>query len=129
MAMRSTMFRKTLVVFKALISSALIATAAQAHAKLASTNPAADAVLAESPKELRLTFNEGLIAKFSGIELKTEKGDKVETGNAMADPADNKQLSVPLPAALADGVYSIKWHAVSEDTHKLDGAYSFTVKH
>ena len=123
------MFHKTLVVFTTLISSALIATAAQAHAKLTSANPAAGAVVAESPKDLRLIFNEGLIAKFSGVELKTEKGEKIETGTAVADPADNKQLVVPLPAALADGVYSIKWHAVSEDTHKLDGAYSFTVKH
>ena len=123
------MFRKTRMVIAAAISCAVIATSAQAHPKLTSTNPAADAVVAESPKELRLTFNEGLIAKFSGIELKTEKGDKVETGNATADPADNKQLVVPLPAALADGIYSIKWHAVSEDTHKLDGAYSFSVKH
>lgn len=123
------MFRKTLVVTAALISCAFVATAAQAHAKLTSTNPPAGAVVAESPKDLRLIFNEGLIAKFSGIELKTEKGEKIETGAAAADPADNKQLIVPLPAALADGVYSIKWHAVSEDTHKLEGAYSFTVKH
>lgn len=123
------MIRKTLVFATVLISCAVIATAAQAHAKLTSTNPAAGAVVAESPKDLRLIFNEGLIAKFSGIELKTEKGENIETGTAVADPADNKQLIVPLPAALADGVYSIKWHAVSEDTHKLDGAYSFTVKH
>ena len=123
------MARKTLLFTTVLISCAILARAAQAHAKLTSASPAADAVVAESPKELRLTFNEGLIAKFSGIELKTEKGDKVETGNATADPADNKQLIVPLPAALADGIYSLKWHAVSDDTHKLDGAYSFTVKH
>ena len=123
------MFRKTLVVTTVLISCAVIATAAQAHAKLTSTNPAADAVVAESPNVLRLTFNEGLIAKFSGVELKTEKGEKIETGTAVTDPADKKQLIVPLRAALADGVYSIKWHAVSDDTHKLEGAYSFTIKH
>ena len=123
------MARKTLLFTTVLMSCAILATAAQAHAKLTSASPAADAIVAESPKELRLTFNEGVIAKFSGIELKTEKGDKVETANATVDPADNKQLIVPLPAALADGIYSLKWHAVSEDTHKLDGAYSFTVKH
>jgi copper resistance protein C len=123
------MIRRTLVVTTVLISCAVITTAAQAHAKLTSTNPAASAVVAESPKDLRLIFNEGLIAKFSGIELKTEKGEKIETGTAVTDPIDKKQLIVPLPAALADGVYSIKWHAVSEDTHKLEGTYSFTVKH
>ena len=115
------MFRKTLVI-PALISSALIATVAQSHAKAA-----ADAVVAELPKAPRLTFNKSLITKFHSIELKTEK-DKVETGTAVANPIDNKQLIVPPPAALADGVYSIKWHAVSEDTQPLDGTYSFMVK-
>lgn len=123
------MICKALVAVAALVSCAVIATAAQAHAKLTSTNPAADAVVAVSPKELRMTFNEGLIAKFSGVELKTEKGQKVETGVAVVDPADKKQLIVPLPTALSDGLYSVKWHAVSEDTHRLEGAYSFSVKH
>lgn len=123
------MFRETQVVIAAAILCAVIATSAQAHPKLTMTNPAADAVVAEPPKELRLTFNEGLIAKFSGVELKTEKGEKIETGAAVADPADTKQLIIPLPGGLADGLYSVKWHAVSEDTHKIDGAYAFTVKH
>ena len=123
------MFRKTLVAVTAVISCAVMATAAQAHAKLTSTNPLAGAVLAEPPKELRLTFNEGLIAKFSGVQMKTEKGEKIETGTAVADSADTKQLIIPLPATLPDGLYSVRWHAVSEDTHKLDGSYSFTVKH
>jgi copper resistance protein C len=123
------MFRKTLTVAAVLMSWAVFATSAQAHPKLTAASPVADAVVAESPKEFRLTFNEGLIAKFSGIELTTEKGEKVETGIAAADPADNKQLVIPLPAALADGTYSVKWHAVSEDTHKLNGTYAFTVKH
>ena len=123
------MFRKTRMVIAAAISCAVIATSAQAHPKLTSTNPAAGAVVAESPKELRLTFNEGLIAKFSGIELKSEKAENIQTGAAVAGPADIKQLIIPLPTALPDGLYSVKWHAVSEDTHKIDGTYSFTVKH
>ena len=123
------MIRKTLAAVTAVISCTVMATAAQAHAKLTSTTPLAGAIVTESPKELRLLFDEGLIAKFSGVELKTEKGEKIETGTALADPADKKQLIVPLPAALPDGLYRVKWHAVSEDTHKLDGTYAFTVKH
>ena len=123
------MIRKTLVAGTAAISCAVFVTAAQAHPKLMLASPVADTAVAESPKELRLTFNEGLIAKFSGVELKTDKGEKIETGTAVADPADAKQLIIPLPAAIPDGHYSVKWHAVSEDTHKIDGSYSFTVKH
>ncbi len=104
-------------------------TAALAHAKLTVATPAADSVVAASPKELRMTFNEGLIAKFSSVEVKSQDGQKIETGTAAADPADKKQMVVPLPAALADGIYSVKWHAVTDDTHRVEGTYSFTVKH
>jgi copper resistance protein C len=102
---------------------------AAAHAKLTVANPAADSVLAESPKELRMTFNEGLIAKFSAVEVKSQDGQKVETGTAAADPADKKQMVVPLPKPLADGVYSVDWQAVTEDTHRVKGSFAFTVKH
>lgn len=127
--MRLTKFRKILGVATALIFCVAVAPAdAQAHAKLTLSVPAADAVVTEPPKELRLVFNEGLIAKFSRVELKNGKGEKVETGPAGADPADAKQLILPLTTALPDGLYSVTWHAVSEDTHKLDGAYAFSVK-
>jgi copper resistance protein C len=102
---------------------------AAAHAKLTVANPAADSVVVESPKELRMTFNEGLISKFSAVEVKSQDGQKVETGAAAADPADTKQMVVPLPKALADGKYSVDWQAVTEDTHRVKGSYSFTVKH
>ena len=123
------MVHKALMAIIGLITCGFITTAAQAHAKLTVTTPGADSVVAASPKELRMTFNEGLIAKFSGVELKSQQGQKIETGTPVADPADKKQLVVPLPTALADGIYIVKWHAVSEDTHRLEGTYSFTVKH
>jgi len=28
---------------------------------------------------------------------------------------------------LAAGVYEVKWHAVTADTHRMQGAFSFTV--
>lgn len=123
------MTRKTIIALLTLISASVVASGAQAHAKLTVASPAADAVVATPPKELRMIFNEGLIAKFSGVELKSKDGAKVETGAAVIDAGDKKQLVVPLPAALADGLYTVKWHAVSEDTHHLEGTYSFTVKH
>jgi methionine-rich copper-binding protein CopC len=52
----------------------------------------------------------------------------VETGPAASDPKDRKQLIVPVKAALAPGRYTVEWHAVSEDTHRVKGSYSFEVK-
>jgi copper resistance protein C len=43
------------------------------------------------------------------------------------DPADRKQLVVPLPSPLIAGRYKVAWHAVSEDTHRVKGEYSFEV--
>ena len=98
-----------------------------AHPKLVGTAPAADA-LAQSPQEIRLTFNEALVAKFSGADLKDLNGKPVETGPAAADPGDKKQLVMPLKSPLAPGRYTVEWHAVAEDSHRVKGSYSFEVK-
>jgi methionine-rich copper-binding protein CopC len=124
------MLRSTPVAILAMIGGALAATAppAVAHPKLVKSDPAAAAVVASSPKELRLSFTEGLVAKFSGVEVKDQPGQKIETGSAAPDPADKKQLVVPVPTPLAEGVYEVDWHAVAADTHRIQGSYSFTVK-
>lgn len=72
-------------------------------------------------------FSEAVIAKLSGIELKDEAGKTVPTGSPQTDPQDQKQLVVPVSAPLAPGHYSVTWHAVSEDTHRVKGEYKFTV--
>ena len=100
---------------------------ALAHPKLTATIPAADAP-AQSPQEIRLSFNEALVARFSGLDLKDEHGKRIETGAAASHPKDRKQLIVPLKAALAPGRYTVEWHVVSEDTHRVKGSYSFEVR-
>jgi methionine-rich copper-binding protein CopC len=127
--MENPMVRNTSLIGLMLMAGSLFATAASAHPKLTVTNPPTGAVIASSPKELRLSFNEGVMPKFSGVEVKNEKGEKLQTGQAVADPADKKQLVVPLSTALADGTYTVEWHAVSDDTHRVNGSYSFTIKH
>ena len=103
-------------------------TTADAHPKLIKTDPAADAVTATSPKELRLSFNEELVAKFSGVDLTDQQGKRVEIGATAPDPSDKKQLVVALPKPLTNGVYKVNWHAVGDDTHRVQGSFSFTVK-
>ena len=100
---------------------------ALAHPKLTATVPAADAQ-AQPPQQIRLSFSEALVAKFSGLDLKDQDGKHVETGPAASDPKDRKQLIVPVKAALAPGRYTVEWHVVSEDTHRIKGSYSFEVK-
>ena len=107
--------------------SSFVVQPALAHPKLTATVPAADAQ-AQPPQEIRLSFSEALVAKFSGLDLKDQEGKRIETGPAAPDPKDRKQLIVPVKAVLAPGRYTVEWHAVSEDTHRVKGSYSFEVK-
>jgi copper resistance protein C len=120
---RNTMAIGTLAV----LAISLLATSANAHPKLISASPTADVSSKVSPTEIKLNFSEGVIAKFSGIELKDETGKTIATGVAATDPKDRTQLVVPLPAPLMAGHYKVTWHAVSEDTHRVKGEYSFGV--
>src|SRR5260370_42254077 len=122
------MSRNTLAIGAiAVLAISLLATSANAHPKLTSASPAADVPSKVSPTEIKLNFSEGVIAKFSGLELKDEAGKTIATGVPVNDPGDRRQLVVPLPAPLMAGHYTVTWHAVSEDTHRVKGEYSFGV--
>ena len=110
----------------AMLASVLCGTAAYAHPKLQSAEPAAGAATA-SPKQIRITFNENVMPQFSGVELKEQSGKIITTGKATVDPANKKQLVVPVTEPLSPGDYKVEWHAVSDDTHRVKGSYSFSV--
>ena len=86
------MFRKTAFAV-AMAASVLAATAVQAHPKLNSANPAANAVGA-SPTRIQLVFSEALVAQFSGIDLTmtemprmSDVADSAESGKGLGDLA------------------------------------------
>jgi methionine-rich copper-binding protein CopC len=122
------MFRNITAVVVSLVAGSVLATSAYAHPKLVKSDPVSGAVITASPKELRLSFNEELVPKFSSADVKDQKGQRVEIGTPAADPIDKKQLVVPLAKPLAAGIYKVEWHAVAADTHRVQGSYSFTVK-
>lgn len=115
----------------------LSAAQAFAHAKLVSSTPAAGATVAATSK-IELHFSEGLVEKFSGVEVSSTRmmmGDKmmdhvmkIDGATAAVDAADKKTLIVTLKAPLEAGTYKLDWHAVTSDTHRVKGSYSFTVK-
>ena len=80
-----------------------------------------------APREIRLTFTEGIEPAFSRIELATAEGQPIGTGPATVDPRDNTQLVLPLPP-LAPGRYRVKWRVVSMDTHPTEGDYMFEIR-
>ena len=118
------LIKKTLTAV-ALLASLLGASAAFAHAHLKSSEPAADSTVA-APKDLRLTFSEGVEATFTKVSLSKDGTEVAIKGLATPD-ADKKTLVVTPAAPLADGHYKVVWNAVSVDTHKSNGEYSFKV--
>jgi copper resistance protein C len=110
----------------ALVAAILFGTVAYAHPQLQAADPAAGAATA-SPKQVRITFNEPVIAQFSGVELRDQAGKLIATGKSETDPSNKKILVVPVKEQLAPGDYRVEWHAVSDDTHRVKGSYSFSV--
>ena len=100
------------------------ASPAFAHAFLEHAAPAAGETLASAPRQVVLAFSEQLEPAFSGVIVTDSAGGDVEAGHAIVAGASMIMALKPL----APGRYRVIWHAVSVDTHRTEGAYSFTVK-
>jgi copper resistance protein C len=109
-----------------LVATVAVITAADAHAFLEQAMPPVGGAVPTAPKEIRLTFSEGVELRFSGIELATGDGRTIAIGPVATVPGDDKQLVLVVPP-LAPGRYRVRWHVVSVDTHRTEGEYTFTV--
>lgn len=122
MANMTSIIRKGVIA----LAVALLATgAAMAHPHLVSAAPAAGAVVKGSPRQIQMSFSEGIIARFTGITLTDARGAVIQTGPGSV--VGSTKLVVPVTAMLKPGRYKVTWHAVSEDTHRVAGSFSFTV--
>lgn len=110
------------------VSALAIATGAAAHPLPKSATPAPNAVLAASPPQISITFSEGLILRFSGLEITDGAGRKAALGAPSLNPSNDRELIVPVRSALQPGLYTVSWHAVGDDTHHVSGRYTFALK-
>jgi|SRR5208282_1747703 len=118
--------RKTLLKIAPSLAFAFAASAAFAHAQLESATPPVGGTVA-SPSQIRLEFSEGVEPKFSGLTL-TGPGGAAPLGAASVEAGHQNVLIVPVAKPLSPGDYTVKWHAVSVDTHHTQGTFEFTVK-
>lgn len=105
---------------------------AQAHPKLLSSTPAANAVVVK-PTAIKLSFSESLVGPLSGIELVMTGMPGMANHEPMPikgfkTVASGKELTVTLPRALPAGTYKLNWHAIGGDQHRIEGSYGFTVR-
>ncbi|KQM27903.1 MULTISPECIES: copper homeostasis periplasmic binding protein CopC [unclassified Sphingomonas] len=110
----------------------VVAGAANAHPKLVSATPAPNATVA-APARVTLRFSERLMPKFSGADMMMTgmngmKHAPMKVASAATVAADGRTLVIAPKSPLGTGTYSVAWHVVSADTHRITGNYAFAVK-
>ena len=99
----------------------------QAHASLVHSDPPANAILAQAPKQVRLTFSEALAPSLSSARLLDLQGQQVALKVVGVDPAFPSQLVLELPE-LGAGVYTVSFRVLSAvDGHFNQGVLVFGV--
>ncbi len=100
---------------------------ALAHSMLIKAEPPRRAVLAKTPTQVKLWFNEELEGEYASlIVLDAEKRPVTEIKPQLA-PDDPKSIVLPLPE-LMPGKYSVKFRVLSVDGHVVESSFDFTVK-
>lgn len=97
------------------------------HLRLERSAPADEAVLEESPEEIRLWFSQEPELAVSRVGLQGPAGE-VELGDVERDEEDAKILFASVPEPLPDGQYSVSWATSSGDGHPVRGDFGFRVQ-
>lgn len=102
--------------------AALASAPAFAHAFLDHANPRVGSTVAAAPHELTLSFTQKLEPAFSKVEVTGPNGSSIG-GKAQVN---GNTMRVGIKSA-GPGTYHVHWQALSVDTHKTQGSFTFTV--
>ncbi|MFE2179925.1 copper resistance CopC/CopD family protein [Streptomyces sp. NPDC059455] len=103
------------------------ASSASAHAALTSTDPADGSVVKTAPREVTLNFSEGVLLSGDSVRVLDPKGKRVDTGKTAHADGKSSTAAAGLHSGLPDGTYTVAWKAVSEDSHPVSGAFTFSI--
>lgn len=111
-----------------LLAAILSAPAAvRAHAFLDHSDPAVGSTVPNAPAVLHIWFTQELEPAFSWIQVTDKSGAAVNDGASAVDPGNGQEMNIKLKPLQA-GTYTVKWHALSVDTHTTQGDFTFQVK-
>ncbi|MEY3677740.1 MAG: hypothetical protein RL351_967 [Actinomycetota bacterium] len=96
-----------------------------AHAQLVGAFPKANAKVSQAASQVKLTFDDDLIALGDSNQITVTNSKKQRVDNAKSVVVGN-QLSVGLKK-LKFGKYKVSYRALSADGHPITASYSFTV--
>jgi copper transport protein len=91
-----------------------------------SSFPANQELLEVAPDEIALQFTEAVDPIDPAIRLLDASGDVVEIG-AVDQSAGPDRIRASIPATLDDGTYVVAWQALSADSHRVRGSFTFSV--
>jgi putative copper export protein/methionine-rich copper-binding protein CopC len=103
----------------------LLPARAQAHAHLESTAPAAGDTLRVAPRELLLTFSEGVELAESELRLLGPLGEVALA--PLTASGGGAVLVAAVRGPLVAGRYTVQWRIMSDDGHPARGEYSFVI--
>ncbi|MGW1953524.1 copper resistance CopC/CopD family protein [Streptomyces sp. NPDC001920] len=118
---------RTLVLLLLAAAGLLLTGAApvSAHAALTGSDPRQGAVVDKAPEQVSLTFSEKVALSDDSLRVLDPKGKRIDRG----DPANlsGTTYAVKLHSGLPDGTYTVTYQVVSEDSHPVAGAYTFSI--
>jgi copper transport protein len=100
--------------------------AALAHATLVSTSPPDGAIVAKAPATISATFDEQVGVSAGSLRVYAPNGQRADNGAATHGQLP-QQVTVGLLPGLGPGTYTVSWHVISEDSHPVQGAFTFSV--
>lgn len=113
--------RRTLLV-AALVALALPA-AASAHATLESTTPRFGKELQHAPATIRLHFDQVVTVLPGAVQVLNANGVNLATGSRISGTDVIAALK-----SLPTGAYTVRWRAISADSHVTSGVWTFGVR-
>ncbi|WP_277452218.1 copper resistance protein CopC [Janibacter sp. DB-40] len=103
-------------------ASVIIASPADAHARLEGSSPQDGATLSAVPPEIMLRFNEPIEAGLNQVSVKSGS-----TEVAKGDPqVDGSNVYQPIEYTMDPGEYTVTYKVVSADGHPVSGSFTFT---
>lgn len=120
---------KLLPVLAAPLLALAVVVSVAAHAEPVKVKPGDGAVLNERPTGIAFEMSQEMAreAGANDIDVFDADGNEVTAVAAVIDNANRTRLTVPLPADLLPGVYTVQWKTLSsDDGDPANGSIAFT---
>lgn len=114
-----------IVLLVGIIAQAIDAATASAHAGVVTISPANGSVLKGAPKNVTITFNEGVEASAARVQLIDANAKIVKT--KFSSTAGGSSISLTPARTMPRGMYALRWSVTSADGHVVTGASTFAI--